>query len=578
LGHLGNPPKKHDVEHNYKTAIFATELEDDHHLSADEAERPNCHEEFDATTLNREEEEFSTDFTTSVSELNEDHIANRPQILLPTDNWLVSNFADKIGSALSGADIFNRQGIPFTIHPIRKEMCSVTPDVFRTHVENWLVCYRLRKDKDGKPQRVFRTMSKFDAEAVLVSEAFLKHLPPIRRLNHIRLPILRQNGRVEPLPLGYDKESQIFTFENAIVSDQEKMTLTEAVEILKDLLNEFCFPNDDGGRSFAVAISAMLTLFALGLLPREAILPCFIARANAEGAGKTALIKTIISIVFGSFIAGVKPASEDEVRKFLTAAVLEGRPYVLYDNLKSHLDSPALEAFLTTSVWSDRILGQSRSITAEKSTVVFITGNDCTVSPDMRRRSLVLELFLHEERAEERKFNRELDSFIKENRSKILNALWTLVRVWDENERPPGSMHNASFPEWSRIIGSIVESAGFGSPLRPPKNAEEIDRDGADMRKLVESLPKETQCREFSFSELMEIAQQVGAFENMFSVNGIYPDGLDKSAKTHIARILKRYDRRTVGGYTLRLIGQGHSRRYEFKALGVGRVMPAELE
>ena len=40
---------------------------------------------------------------------------------------------------------------------------------------------------------------------------------------------------------------------------------------------------------------------------------------------------------------------------------------------------------------------------------VFVTGNGCTVSPDMRRRSLFVKLFMEDECAEDRKFKRVLD-------------------------------------------------------------------------------------------------------------------------------------------------------------------------
>ena len=174
-----------------------------------------------------------------------------------------------------------------------------------------------------------------------------------------------------------------------------------------------------------------MTMFAYGLLPQGSLPPCFIIKANAEGAGKTLLVKTIISSVLGRFTAGVKPNNDEEVRKFLTAAVMEGRLYVVYDNVKDNLNSPALEGFLTAPEWSDRILGSSKNFSAEKFTVVFITGNNCAVSPDMRRRSLVVDLFMKEERAEARTFTHELEAYVRANRAKIYAALWTLVQAWD---------------------------------------------------------------------------------------------------------------------------------------------------
>jgi hypothetical protein len=66
------------------------------------------------------------------------------------------------------------------------------------------------------------------------------------------------------------------------------------------------------------------------------------------------------------------------------------------DNLKGHLNSPRLEASITSSLWDGRILGQSRSTTMQHGLTIFVTGNDLTISEDMRRRFLHIDLFMKE--------------------------------------------------------------------------------------------------------------------------------------------------------------------------------------
>jgi len=60
--------------------------------------------------------------------------------------------------------------------------------------------------------------------------------------------------------------------------------MSAATKIIDQLLCEFPFA--DAGRSKAVAVSAMVSLFAVSLLPKEALRPVFLYLANAEGAGK----------------------------------------------------------------------------------------------------------------------------------------------------------------------------------------------------------------------------------------------------------------------------------------------------
>src|SRR5208283_93477 len=111
------------------------------------------------------------------------------------------------------------------------------------------------------------------------------------------------------------------------------------------------------------------------------------------------------------------------MRKMLLTAVMEARPVILFDNIKGHLSSAALEAFLTARHIEGRILGVSENFRGENNATVLITGNHCTVSPDMRRRSLFCELFLEAERAEDRVFRQNLEvPLLLKRRSEILTA------------------------------------------------------------------------------------------------------------------------------------------------------------
>lgn len=494
-------------------------------------------------------------------------------VLLSCKDRLLSEFASDLGQALAETELFNRNGLPFVIDHRNHALKLLTSESFRTWSEQYAVCFNWESREDGPPLRLKKTMSGMDAGAVLASGQFLKKLRPIRKLNQVSLPVLRKSGDIEMLPVGYDSESQIYTFESTL-DYQQSMSLSEAKATVDDLFAEFCFP-EDNGRSLSVAVSGMMTLFAQGLMPQTALVPCFLVMANAEGAGKTLLVKVLVVPVYGTFIAGAKPTNEEEMKKYLLAAVMESRPCIVFDNIKDHLDSGSLEAFLTTSIWADRILGSSKSFCGEKNTVIFATGNACTVSPDMRRRSLFVQLFMKEERAEARKFTRPLDvPYLLEKRGAILSALWVMVKHWDTSGRPRSSKSHSSFPEWTETIAAIVENAGYLSPVEVPQIDCVADRDGADMRKLVDGLSPGTQMRIFTFLEFVDYARQVGSFESLIGTTG----DLDRKVNTIFGRALKRYDRRFVGDYVFIVEGQGHARKYVFKKADLVTSMPQELQ
>jgi hypothetical protein len=508
-----------------------------------------------AVTLEPLQAEFSETTAKPHPSNSEDILArlnsNKPKLQLPGDDRLLSAFANDLADVIKTHDIYHRGGLAFIVNPQQNGLEVISPQMLRTLVENHLVCYRIRRWQ-GTEVAFERTMSESDAKGVLSSQQFLNKLPKLERVATARLPVMRKVGTIALLPHGYDPESLTLTLSQCDYN--EAMPLPEAKEVINDLLSEFPFA--DAGRSKAVAVAAMVSLFAFGLLPNGAVRPIFIYLANAEGAGKTMLAKIAISPAHGLVKTDGDLKDKTETSKELLTAVIEARQYILFDNCKKHLDSPYLEAFATSVMWSGRILGVSRSFCGENNVTIFVTGNGCTVSPDLRRRSLFIELFMKEERAEDRKFRRTLDDgTLLALRPDILAALWALVREWDAAGRPRPSRTHSSFPRWAEIVGGIVEFAEYGCPLESAEIQSAADTDGADMRELAKLLD----LTPVKFDELVETARKHGLFERLIGNDG----DLKASDKSAFGKLLKRYDRRIFGGCKRLVVdGKGHSRRF----------------
>ena len=480
----------------------------------------------------------------------------RPTVQLPGNNRLLSDFAAELGKGISKANVFKRGMLTVTLNEQCDGLAVMSPEKMRTWIEQHAVCCKTHRVTDDETVVSYRrTMSRADAEGVLASPQFLEQLRPIERVNSVRLPVLREDGYIKLLPEGYDAESRTLTLASSVVV-VDNLPLPQARQILDKLLGEFRF--SDNGRSKAVAISAMLSLFAASLLPKNSLRPCFIYLANAEGAGKTLLVKFATVPVLGSVPASCKPRDEEEMRKTLLTAIIEAKPVLFFDNIKGRLASEALEAFITTQEWSGRVLGVSKTFAGRNLVTVFVTGNGCTVSPDMRRRSLFCELFIEAERPEDREFKQRLEvPEILERRSEILSALLSLVRHWDSAMRPKPSHCNSSFPEWSDIIGGIVEHAGYGCPLEAANIQEAADVDGADMRTLVDTLGDGANV---TFGEIVKIARQHDLFGEYFLGDH---EQLDHTNKARLASLLRRYGGRLIGGARFSLEGTGRKRRYK---------------
>lgn len=480
-----------------------------------------------------------------------------PRIELPGDNRLVSAFALELGSIMSHCGLYRRDNRPVFVDKANCRLDPLTPESLRTWIEQHCICFRVRSSNGGSIQ-FSHTCSLDDARTVIQSVQFLQALPEIVAINQTRLPVMRTDGAIELLPPGYDPASRVFTAPN--IECDECVTLDQARAAIDDALSEFPFQDL---RSKSVAIAAMLSVFCNNLFPAGLQRPAFIFIANCEGTGKTLLAKLILSPVHG--IPEVKSCADDttEMRKELFTSALERRPYILLDNLKAHLSSAPLESFLTSSKISGRLMGTNHEAAPDLTCHVFITGNALTVSPDMRRRSLFVELFCEYERPEERPIKRYLDDTgLLALRSQLLSACWAVLRHWNAHDRPrPLQSHN-SFRAWADTIAGMVDAAGYPSPLAEPHLANAGDRELDDMRNLAAAILADNPIAHATFDQIADLARERGLFDWILTA----PADLDRRDKARFAHLLIKYDRRIFTGRIRFLVdGKGRNRRYIVK-------------
>jgi len=489
-----------------------------------------------------------------VGELN-----GRPAIELPCPGRPLSDFAHDVGGMLAGAGVYSRGGLAFTVDASGQRLEAVHPQWLRTWAEGTVSLYKSSKTAAGEVLRLRHSMSLDTATALVVAPQFLEPLPAIRQFAPVRMPVTRDDGTIELLPPGFDEPSGTLTnpagCNYQVDADPERGKLA-----IRGLLAEFPFADD---RSRAAAVSAMLTVYARGLLPDGATIPCFLYLANAEGSGKTTLAQ-LAGIPYGIPTAESRPATEEEWGKQLLALVMGGARLLLLDNLKGHLNSPSLEAYLTATTYSGRVLGVSKKFTGPADAAILLTGNRLTISPDLRRRSVFIELFMKELRAEDRTFKRRLDPpAILDLQEGILAALWALVRGWDAAGRPPASQINSSLPRWSETIAGIVEWAGFGNPAVAAVIEDGGDTDTRDIARLGEIMDP---GRQYTFKELGELCAVSGLFERFTGeLDNEGSEGI--KARRGLSGAIKPFAGRFIApSRRFDATGKGHQRKYQLTA------------
>lgn len=491
------------------------------------------------------------------------------QIELPGNDRLISDYAVELATVLANSPVFTRHNEVVAIDDSGLKLRVVRPEMLRTLVEFYCAGFDWRWE-DNRRKPVYNSMSPDTARALVASPQFHQTLRRVRHVHYCRQPVLRPTGQIELLPTGYDAESEILTLDGELEYPTDT-PLESAKTILEELLSEFPFAEPT--RDKAVAFASMLGLYAGKLLPSGNLRPCFLVLANGQGAGKSILVSACVSPTLGLVPTTGLPKGGAEMSKLLLTLVRESAQVLFLDNVKGHLDSDKLEAFLSGTVISGRRLGTNDTLTGENTVNVFVTANGLTITPDTRRRCLFIELRMTTDCAEQRSFRRPLhDTVLKELRPAVLGALWALVRHWDSQGRPAASREHPSFPVWAKTIGGIVEAAGLGDCLAPAVVAMEADTQTSDIRRLVAALAAHR--HEAPFPKLVEMAAAEGCFEHIvgtiepgaFDLG--FPPKLSASDQSRLGKLLKGYDGQHIGGHRFTITGRGHAKRFAAVPLG----------
>lgn len=494
---------------------------------------------------------------------------------------VMSTMAEQLGMELGkGRRCWIRAGVVCYIvesveNPGVFDFEPITATVFRTWVEQFVrfmkTEYVKGADGDMEPREVPKSLTKEAAETILQAPQFKACIPVVRRVNRVRLPYFRDEDGVRVvrlLPDGYDEETGVFTFGMKAELD-EAMTLEQAVEWLLSLYSETKFPlrpvpGEEGKyrpcpRAMAVCWSALLSLYTTSLLSKHNMRMGFMFTANAEGAGKTTLVKLALATVMGDLRQITWSRDEEAMRTRVDTWLLSGYGALFFDNVKSKIDSELIEALMSFPTHTVRVFHTQRNLVVANETTVFITGNDTEASSDANRRFLYVELDMSnsDSRSDIRK--RDLNDawmLAPENRAKTLSALWALTKAWDQAGRPgPRDAEGnrvtgvTGFLEWCDIVGGIVTMAtsvskgAVGNPFEAPELKTSGDKDGRDVVSLVTMIVAGGKANGATFEDVCQIAMEHGLFERMLPE---LPDGaevkdvLDKAARSKFAIFLSK--------------------------------------
>lgn len=293
-----------------------------------------------------------------------------------------------------------------------------------------------------------------------------KNLPPLVGLSEV--PILRSDGSIMDTP-GYDNITRLyyspargFTIP-PIPDNPTKEEVEEAVKIVKEPFKDFVYDN------ISSKTNAMATLFTICCRPIiNGLAPMCLFDKPERGTGASLQAEVMSIITTGRGMAGTSiPTDEDEWRKTLNSLLRRGSNVIIFDNVKWILRSATLEMVLTTGTILDRTLGTPDATPLINLATFIATGNNIQVGEGLLRRCYHSRMDAMCARPWERDpadFEHPyLTQWVKEERGKLLVAIFTIIRGWIIAGRPePEKLPIlGGYQDWVRIIGSIMAWGGF---------------------------------------------------------------------------------------------------------------------
>lgn len=335
-----------------------------------------------------------------------------------------------------------------------RKATSVACDWLLDHLGRVIDFYsvRINRDKEGIQTSVQEVAE--DAPTAVATAILAKHgSRAFRRLEAVcTAPILRPDGSVLDTP-GHDEKTGLLyvTAEITPPSVPQAPTVAEALDALAILWHPFReFPVVDPV-SVGVLISALL---AAALRPSLPTCPAYGFDAPSAGTGKTLIAKCVAAIGTGGDVSVMPPAKdEEEWRKRLFSGLRGGDTVLLLDNVRESLGNAAIDSFITSPTYKDRILGESTTQELPNKALFLITGNNLVLTGDTHRRVLIVRLDAQQEQPFTREFAFNPQQMVIQNRQQMVVAALTIVRAFINAGRPKSASGRiASFELWDDLV------------------------------------------------------------------------------------------------------------------------------
>lgn len=318
-------------------------------------------------------------------------------------------------------------------------------------------------------------------------------------------PLLRDDGLILTVP-GYDAARMIWCepCPDILVPDRPTREDAEAaLLVLRQRISTFPFADAltvtrDGVVMVdtakaphvmeSMALAALLTAVCRPSLEKAPGLIVTAPSVTGAGTGKGLLVRAIAEIAFGNQPAAITAGHDrQELDKRIVAALIEASPVLFLDNLNgATLRSDTLASVMTERPARVRVMGVSQMVALNSSAFVAVTGNGLSVSGDLMRRFLMLELDARTEDPEARPFRSGFLADVRRDCPMLLASALTIWR-WGRQTTVKAGLPLGSFETWTAWVRDPLLALGCRDPVDSIRAAKAEDPRRREVAELFEA-------------------------------------------------------------------------------------------
>jgi hypothetical protein len=411
---------------------------------------------------------------------------------------------------LSKSGFLYERAVPIRLALDAQQHCMVaqeiTPDGLVLMAHEICRPYVVKRKPDGGVEEVNTRLPRYLAVMYLDWRGKW-NLPLLNGISST--PLLTDDGTISSAQ-GYDPPSRIWIDGPAQLAGlvPERPTRDQAVAalaLIRNVFATFCFADAEtigrvGSEPTLVDVSKPPGMdessFLAGLMtavcrPSLDLAPGVLLRApplSGAGAGKGLLARCICIIAFGREPHAVTAgANTEEVEKRIASELIGASPVLFLDNLNNTaFKSDLLASVMTERPARVRLLGRSQMVSLNTSAFVVLTGNGLSISEDLARRFVAIDLDARTEDPEVRQFKGDIRNEVMVRRSELLVAILTIWRWGRQSSDIEPGRPLGSFDRWCQWVRDPLLALGCEDPTDRVSEAKRRDGRRRDIAELFE--------------------------------------------------------------------------------------------